>query len=136
MVVSKIGRRTVPAIDLAMKSSNSQVNDNASISTWGGNFNDDVSSVAGSVYPNPDNKAPLPPVLLFYGYYFEDIIESNMESKRIHRCEIFYYTEDGSIEIIECKQANSGMPQGSVLRRMKATKRGGGYISINDLKVR
>jgi len=135
MVVSKIGRRTVPAIDLAMKSSNSQVNDNDSISTWGGNFNDDVSSVAGSVYPNPDNKAPLPPVLLFYGYYFEDIIESNMESKRIHRCEIFYYTEDGSIEIIECKQANSGMPQGSVLRRMKATKRGGGYISINDLKM-
>ncbi|GMI32057.1 hypothetical protein TrRE_jg13361 [Triparma retinervis] len=135
MSVSKIGRRTVPAITtLSMKSSNSYVNDNNSVSTWGGNFNDDASSVV-SAYPSHDNTTPLPPVLLFYGYYFEDIIESNMESKRIHRCELYFYTEDGSIEIIECKQENSGMPQGNVLRRRKVEKRGGEFVGINDMKM-
>ena len=133
MVVSKIGRRTVPAITtLSANSVNSYVNDNNSVSTWGG-LNDDASVV--SMYNNPSNTAPSPPVLLFYGFYFEDIMESNIESKRIHRCELYYYTEDGTIEVIECKQENSGMPQGSVLRRRKVQKKEGGYLAIDDFKI-
>ncbi|GMH58643.1 hypothetical protein TL16_g02654 [Triparma laevis f. inornata] len=81
---------------------------------------EDAFSLGGaSNYTSPNNLTPPPPVLLFQGYYFEDIIESQIEDKRIHRCDIYYYTEDGSVEIIEQKTENSGMPQGSILRRGK-----------------
>ena len=76
-----------------------------------------------SYYPNPNNTTPSPPVLLFYGYYFEDVTESAIESRRIHRCELYYYTEDGTVEIIKPKQENSGMPQGALLRRRKVRLR-------------
>jgi hypothetical protein len=56
-------------------------------------------------------------------------------------CEIFFYVEDGTIEIIKRKQANSGIPQGVFLRRNKVLKPNNEnaseceYYEINDFKI-
>ena len=61
-------------------------------------------------------------VLLFHAYYEEDVLQSTIEEKRIMKCEIYFYVEDGTIEIIQTKQENSGIPQGVFLRRKRAEK--------------
>ena len=40
-----------------------------------------------------------PPVLCFYGYFKDAVHESAGENYRVHKCNIFYYTEDDSIEV-------------------------------------
>lgn len=75
-------------------------------------------------------------VLLFNAYYEEDVHESAIEEKRIHTCEVYFYVEDGTMEIIECKQENSGIVQGRFLRRSKVSKPGSSsYYEIDDLKI-
>lgn len=61
-------------------------------------------------------------VLLFNAYYEEEVLQSATEEKRIMICDIFFYVEDGTIEIIKTKQENSGIPQGVYLRRSKVEK--------------
>ena len=61
-------------------------------------------------------------VLLFNAYFEEDLQQCAIESRRLHKCDIFFYVEDGTIEIIERKLENSGMPQGTFLRRTKIPK--------------
>jgi hypothetical protein len=75
-------------------------------------------------------------VLLFSAYYKEDILESAIEEKRIHTCEMYFYVEDGTMEIIQTKQENSGIVQGQFLRRGKVSKPGKScFYEINDLKI-
>eukprot|EP00816_Leptocylindrus_hargravesii_P009460 CAMPEP_0196822484 /NCGR_PEP_ID=MMETSP1362-20130617/83644_1 /TAXON_ID=163516 /ORGANISM="Leptocylindrus danicus, Strain CCMP1856" /LENGTH=623 /DNA_ID=CAMNT_0042202049 /DNA_START=1028 /DNA_END=2899 /DNA_ORIENTATION=+ len=61
-------------------------------------------------------------VLLFDAYFEEDVQQCAIETTRLHKCEIFFYVEDGTIEIIQKKLDNSGMPQGTFLRRSKVPK--------------
>ena len=78
-------------------------------------------------------------VLLFNAYYQEDVLQSAIEEKRIHTCELYFYVEDGTMEIIETKQENSGIVQGRFLRRSRVAKPGGSphesYYEIDDLKI-
>eukprot|EP00586_Coscinodiscus_wailesii_P018135 CAMPEP_0172517404 /NCGR_PEP_ID=MMETSP1066-20121228/284800_1 /TAXON_ID=671091 /ORGANISM="Coscinodiscus wailesii, Strain CCMP2513" /LENGTH=775 /DNA_ID=CAMNT_0013299393 /DNA_START=71 /DNA_END=2398 /DNA_ORIENTATION=+ len=98
-------------------------------------------------------------VLLFNAYYEENVFQSALEVRRVHTCEIYFYVEDGTIEIIQTKQENSGIPQGVFLRRSRVAKAGSGaavvtpgtagsggaassvdlaateYYSIDDLKI-
>ena len=61
-------------------------------------------------------------VLLFNAYYEEDVLQSAVETRRVHICDIYFYVEDGTIEIIHTKQENSGIPQGVFLRRSRVEK--------------
>jgi hypothetical protein len=78
-------------------------------------------------------------VLLFNAYYEEEV--SHPEERRVMFCDFFFYVEDGTIEIIQTKQENSGIPQGVYLRRSKAEKPKGSdddsseYYEIDDLKI-
>ncbi|GMI07822.1 hypothetical protein TrVE_jg6408 [Triparma verrucosa] len=129
LVVGKIGRRVVPATSL-IRSGAGFPRDGF---IGGGNsVGSEEFSLTSAYTASPNNLAPLPPVLLFQGYYFEDIIESQIEDKRIHRCDIYYYTEDGSVEIIEQKTENSGMPQGSILRRGKVNGITAGKFRVGE----
>ena len=76
-------------------------------------------------------------VLLFNAYYEEDVLQSAIrEEKRVHTCELYFYVEDGTIEIIQTKQENSGIPQGVFLRRSRVAKPGkSSYYEIDDLKI-
>eukprot|EP00563_Minutocellus_polymorphus_P005346 CAMPEP_0181045132 /NCGR_PEP_ID=MMETSP1070-20121207/13641_1 /TAXON_ID=265543 /ORGANISM="Minutocellus polymorphus, Strain NH13" /LENGTH=666 /DNA_ID=CAMNT_0023123633 /DNA_START=312 /DNA_END=2312 /DNA_ORIENTATION=- len=81
-------------------------------------------------------------VLLFDAYYEEDVLQSPVESNRITKCEIYFFVEDGTIEIVQTKQENSGIPQGVFLRRSRVEKPrqgvgslGSRYYEIDDLKI-
>ena len=82
-------------------------------------------------------------VLLFNAYYEEEVLQSAIEQRRVMICDIFFYVEDGTIEIIQKKQENSGIPQGVYLRRSKVEKPKQPedendeveYYEIDDLKI-
>jgi hypothetical protein len=65
-------------------------------------------------------------VLHFHAYFEEDVpytlLQSAFETKRIMKCQINFFVEDETIEIIQIKQQNSGIPQGVFLRRSKIEK--------------
>jgi hypothetical protein len=42
--------------------------------------------------------------------------ESPLETERVRKVDIYFYLEDGSIQIVEHKLGNSGMPQGDLVR--------------------
>eukprot|EP00929_Paragymnodinium_shiwhaense_P075596 TRINITY_DN3866_c0_g1_i1.p1 TRINITY_DN3866_c0_g1~~TRINITY_DN3866_c0_g1_i1.p1 ORF type:complete len:749 (+),score=212.69 TRINITY_DN3866_c0_g1_i1:118-2364(+) len=74
-------------------------------------------------------------VLRFHGYFKESVVETNLENYRVRRVVIYYYLEDDTCHIIEPKQDNSGLPQGTLIRRHRFPKPGGGYITPEDLQV-
>lgn len=56
-------------------------------------------------------------VLCFDAYFQEAVHEKREEQYRIRRCKIYFYLEDDSIQVIEPKVENSGIPQGTLIRR-------------------
>jgi len=74
-------------------------------------------------------------VLRFYGYFKEAVIETNLENWRTRKCIIFYYLEDDTCIITEKKQDNSGIPQGTLIRRHRFPGPNGGFLSPDDLMV-
>jgi Ca2+-binding EF-hand superfamily protein len=56
-------------------------------------------------------------VLRFYGYFQEAVHERTEEQFRVRRCTIYFYLEDDTIQVNEPQQVNSGIPQGTLIRR-------------------
>lgn len=77
----------------------------------------------GSIYPKGvggDKPAWLAfdrQVLSFSAYYQEVVHEKANEEYRIRKCVVYFYLEDDSIQVIEQKMENSGIPQGTLIRR-------------------
>lgn len=75
-------------------------------------------------------------VLRFYGYFKEAVVESAVENHRVRKVVVQYYVTDGTIQVIEPKEDNSGIPQGTFLKRHRVEKaEGGGYVNATDLVV-
>ncbi|KAJ7514901.1 hypothetical protein O6H91_23G065400 [Diphasiastrum complanatum] len=74
-------------------------------------------------------------VLRFFCYFKEPVNERREENFRVRRCTIYFYLEDGSMHISEPREDNSGIVQGTFLKRHKVPKHGGGYIGISNFKV-
>jgi len=62
-------------------------------------------------------------VLRFNAYFQEAVHESALEAFRVRKVDILMYLVDSSIHILEAKAENSGMPQGTLLKRHKIAKR-------------
>jgi Ca2+-binding EF-hand superfamily protein len=56
-------------------------------------------------------------VLRFFAYFQEGIEEKAEEQFRIRNCVILFYLEDDSIQVNEKINENSGIPQGTLIRR-------------------
>jgi len=56
-------------------------------------------------------------VMCFDAYFQEAVHEKREEQYRIRKCKIYFYLEDDSIEVIEPHVKNSGIPQGTLIRR-------------------
>ncbi|KAG8450488.1 hypothetical protein GDO86_002953 [Hymenochirus boettgeri] len=56
-------------------------------------------------------------VLSFDAYFEEEVHQSREENYRIRPCKIYFYLEDDTIQIVEPQVKNSGMPQGTIIRR-------------------
>lgn len=78
-------------------------------------------------------------VLRFNGYYKESVDESRIEHARVRRLVILYYLVDDTVEINECKEMNSGLPQGLFLVRSKLEKKSDSnqkeYYNVTDFEV-
>merc|ERR1719421_264155 len=74
-------------------------------------------------------------VLRFYGCFKEAVVETNMENYRVRKCVLLYYLEDDTCLITEPRQDNSGIPQGTLVRRHRFPKPNSGYLRPEDLKV-
>lgn len=74
-------------------------------------------------------------VLRFYGYFKEAVVEANLENFRVRKVVIFYYLEDDTAHITEPREDNSGIPQGTLVRRHRFPSPNGGYIKPEDFSV-
>ncbi|XP_075445849.1 EF-hand domain-containing family member C2 [Ascaphus truei] len=56
-------------------------------------------------------------VLSFEAYFEEEVHEKREETFRIRHCKIYFYLEDDTIQVVEPQIKNSGIPQGTIIRR-------------------
>jgi len=82
------------------------------------------------------NKTGDPPKT-FFGYYKEGVQESRKETERVRKVIFMYYDCDGTVEIKEHAQENSGIPQAIYLTRQILPKDGnlGGEFGLNDFFI-
>merc|ERR1719379_2710067 len=92
--------------------------------------------------PNPSEFDELPAwdaldrhVLRFFGYFKEAVPESNMENYRVRRAIIYYYLEDDTMHITEPRIDNSGIPQGTLIRRHRFPGPSGERLKPEELTV-
>eukprot|EP01018_Ginkgo_biloba_P008716 Gb_07640 [translate_table: standard] len=101
-----------------------------SLQDYGGNMGGDINSTSCPKWLKYDRQ-----VLRFFCYFKEPVIERRDENFRVRRCTIYFYLEDGSLHISEPRQDNSGIVQGTFLKRLKVPKAGGGYVTVSDFKL-
>jgi len=75
-------------------------------------------------------------VLQFDGHFMEPVLQSRFETFRVRRCCVYYYLVDNTMTIIEHRQLNSGIPQGTVLGRqvLPVGGRGSASTHFSDLR--
>eukprot|EP00752_Nemacystus_decipiens_P006497 g5850.t1 len=76
-------------------------------------------------------------VLQFDAYFKEAVDESPLENHRVRKCKILVYLEDSSVQIDEYRQENSGMPQGTLVKRHQIPYPEGrpGSYTVDDISV-
>lgn len=74
-------------------------------------------------------------VLRYYAFFKEAVTESPSEEWHLRKCTIMYYLEDGTLQVSEPKVDNSGIPQGTFLRRHRVAKPDGGFMTFQDLVI-
>jgi Ca2+-binding EF-hand superfamily protein len=118
------------------------------------------TTMAGKTSFKPSAAAEIPEhvrraglTLTFHGFFREAVSESRLERDRVRTLRITYFMEDETVAMYETKHADSGIPEGTFLRRGKiplgrtahgitALGRGGGidavdgsFLSWKDLRV-
>jgi hypothetical protein len=76
-------------------------------------------------------------VLRYFAYFQEPVHESPRENFRIRECVVQFYLEDGTMMITEPKIENSGIVQGTFVKRHRIPKdesEGGGVFTAEDLE--
>eukprot|EP00398_MALV-I-01_sp_L67-1_P000206 gene206-226_t len=74
-------------------------------------------------------------VLRFYGYYQQEVPESNLENFRIRDVCLLYFLADDTIKVHERKIPNSGIVHSAIVSRSRIAKHPSGIISHTDLVV-
>jgi len=77
-------------------------------------------------------------VLKFDAYFNEEVHQSADEAQRVRNCTMYYYLEDDTLQVNECKVGNSGMPQGNFVKRHQVpigADADDGLITLDDLQV-
>jgi len=74
-------------------------------------------------------------VLSFNGYFKEAVVETNVENYRVRKVIVYYFLEDDTCQVTEPKEDNSGIPQGTLIRRHKIPVANGGHLKAQDLRI-
>ncbi|XP_034144941.1 EF-hand domain-containing family member C2 isoform X2 [Esox lucius] len=56
-------------------------------------------------------------VLCFDAFFQETVPQKQEEKYRVRKCKIYFYLEDDTIQVVEPEVKNSGIPQGTLIRR-------------------
>ncbi|XP_058714164.1 EF-hand domain-containing family member C2 [Poecile atricapillus] len=81
--------------------------------------------ITNSVFPEAIGSSPPSwiafdkQVLCFDAYFEEEVPDKNQELYRIRHCKIYFYPEDDTIQVIEPIVKNSGINQGTIVRRQQ-----------------
>ncbi|VDQ01662.1 unnamed protein product [Trichobilharzia regenti] len=90
-------------------------------------YGDDKPGIGGDVLPGQRTEAPT-----------KSVHERREEQYRIRRCKIIFYPEDDTIQIIEPRIANTGMSQGTIVKRHRINKPPPNehlYYTVHDFNV-
>lgn len=79
---------------------------------------------------NPANQA----ITLNFTAYFEEYVEGE-RLPQVRVCNIYFYTEDGSLKVVEKPQQNSGVNQGTIVKRSIINKPNGTPIIEEDFQT-
>lgn len=71
--------------------------------------------------------------LTFKAYFEEDPVANSAGAKQVRQSIIFFFTEDGSLRVVEKAQLNSGVSQGTLVRRSVIAKEDGNPITEYDM---
>ena len=71
--------------------------------------------------------------LTFQAFFEERPIGST--ATQIRKCNVYFFTEDGSLKVVEKPQLNSGVSQGTIVRRAVIPKPDGSAITEHDLVI-
>lgn len=74
-------------------------------------------------------------VLRYFAYTKEPVHNNREELERIRKYKIFYYLADKSVQVLENREENSGIPQGSFLRRHRIAKNDVDFLNEHDFLV-
>jgi len=104
-----------------------------------------ASDLRSTSYPVEKGQAAQPAwlafdrqVLRFYGHFQETVQETNGENYRVRYCTILFYLEDDTIQVNEKVTDNSGLNQGTLLRRHRVPKPAPNddkFYCVDDLNV-
>eukprot|EP00448_Togula_jolla_P000404 CAMPEP_0170614838 /NCGR_PEP_ID=MMETSP0224-20130122/25017_1 /TAXON_ID=285029 /ORGANISM="Togula jolla, Strain CCCM 725" /LENGTH=521 /DNA_ID=CAMNT_0010940529 /DNA_START=115 /DNA_END=1680 /DNA_ORIENTATION=+ len=72
--------------------------------------------------------------LRFNAFFKEPVHEDPKENFRVRHCVIYFYLEDGTMSISEPKVENSGIPQGTFVKRHRIPNGRGDYYTFHDLR--
>jgi hypothetical protein len=74
-------------------------------------------------------------IVLTFQAYFEEGENSKLEKVKIRKVIISYYLEDSSFQIVERPQVNSGLLQGTLIKRSIIRKADGTLYAPNDFRL-
>ncbi len=69
----------------------------------------------GFIYSNLNIFTVFPQVLCFDSYFQQAVHERRDEQYRVRKCQILFYLEDDTVQVIEPRVKNSALPQGKFL---------------------
>lgn len=73
-------------------------------------------------------------VILNFGGYFEEYVEGSNRAQ-VRYCNVFFFVEDGTLKIVEKPVINSGVSQGTLVRRAVITKADGTPFVEEDFHI-
>lgn len=75
-------------------------------------------------------------ITLTFQAYFEELVEKGDGHEfRVRKCNVYYFLENGTMAIVEKPQMNSGIPQGTLVRRGIVHKPDGTAFTPEDLRL-
>ena len=73
--------------------------------------------------------------LTFQAYFEERPIDAKTSSSQVRKCNIYFFVDDGSLKVVEKPQLNSGVSQGTLVRRAVIPKADGTPITEYDFEI-
>lgn len=105
-------------------------------SSPGGEDETSIASIASSTF-NKSKKffdETRVGVILNFHAFFEEAVEGQYQ-KQVRYCNIFFYSEEGSLKVVEKPQVNSGVSQGTLVKKAVINKADGTPITEGDFQI-